>query len=99
MKSCVVVPTRGRPENMARLAASFVGTNASADLYAVIDNDDPKWNEYAKDESYVCIPAENKTGGCAKSLNDGAVRLLDITAYPLYDYFIFIPFLLTLLFM
>jgi len=89
MKSCVIVPTRGRPENMARLAASFVGTNASADLYAVIDNDDPKWNEYAKDDSYVCLPAENKTGGCAHALNSAAELLLNFANYPFYDLYIF----------
>jgi len=47
---------------MARLAASFLGTNASVDLYAVIDNDDPKWDEYAKNEDFKCLPSDNKTG-------------------------------------
>lgn len=88
MKSCVIVPTRGRPENMARLAASFVGTNARADLYAIIDNDDPKWDEYVKNDSYVCLPSDNKTGGSAKALNDGLRLLLDYAVYPFYDVFI-----------
>lgn len=89
MKMCVVVPSRGRPENAERLAQAFKDTNTEADLYIVIDNDDPKWNEYAKSENYKKLPADNKTGGCAKSLNTGAVLLLDITKYPLYDYFVF----------
>lgn len=89
MRSCVIVPSRGRPENMARLAASFLGTNASVDLYAVIDNDDPKWDEYAKNEDYKCLPSENKTGGCAKALNDAAVHLLDYSRFPLYDLYFF----------
>jgi hypothetical protein len=89
MKMCVVVPSRGRPENVERLAQAFKDTGAEADLYIVIDNDDPKWNEYAKSENYKKLPADNKTGGCAKSLNTGAVLLLDITKYPLYDYFVF----------
>ena len=89
MKMCVVVPSRGRPENAERLAQAFRDTGAEADLYIVIDNDDPKWNEYAKSENYKKLPADNKTGGCAKSLNTGAVLLLDITKYPLYDYFVF----------
>jgi hypothetical protein len=62
---CVVVPSRGRPENADRLAKAFIDTNADADLYIVVDNDDPKWNEYAKNESYTMLPADNKTGGCA----------------------------------
>ena len=89
MKMCVVVPSRGRPENAERLAQAFKDTNTEADLYIVIDNDDPKWNEYAKSENYKKLPADNKTGGCAKSLNTGAVYLLDITKFPLYDYFVF----------
>jgi hypothetical protein len=86
---CVVVPSRGRPENAERLAQAFKDTNTEADLYVIIDNDDPKWDEYAKSQNYKKLPAENKTGGCAKSLNTGAVNLLDITKYPLYDYFVF----------
>jgi glycosyltransferase involved in cell wall biosynthesis len=89
MKMCVVVPSRGRPENADRLAKAFIDTNAEADLYIVIDNDDPKWNEYAKNESLTVLPADNKTGGCAASLNTGAVLLLDVTKFPLYDYFVF----------
>jgi hypothetical protein len=89
MKMCVVVPSRGRPENAERLAQAFKDTNTEADLYIVIDNDDLKWNEYAKSENYKKLPADNKTGGCAKSLNTGAVYLLDITKFPLYDYFVF----------
>lgn len=89
MKMCVVVPSRGRPENAERLAQAFKDTNTEADLYVIIDNDDPKWNEYAKSENYKKLPADNKTGGCAKSLNTGAVYLLDITKFPLYNYFVF----------
>lgn len=89
MKMCVVVPSRGRPENADRLAKAFIDTNAESDLYIVIDNDDPKWNEYAKNESLTVLPADNKTGGCAASLNTGAVLLLDVTKFPLYDYFVF----------
>ena len=89
MKSCVIVPTRGRPENMARLAESFVCTNASVDLYAVIDNDDPKWDEYVKNENYKCLPSDNKTGGCAHALNDAAKLLLDYSRFPIYDLYIF----------
>jgi hypothetical protein len=89
MKMCVVVPSRGRPENAARLAQAFIDTQTEADLYFIIDNDDPKWNEYAKNENIKCLPADNKTGGCANSLNTGAVYLLDFAKFPLYNYFVF----------
>jgi hypothetical protein len=92
MRSCAVVPSRGRPDNAHRLAQAFIDTGAQTDLYFVIDNDDQKWSEYVKHEdekNYKCLPAQNSTGGCAKSLNDGAVMLLDILKFPVYDYFIF----------
>jgi glycosyltransferase involved in cell wall biosynthesis len=89
MKMCVVVPSRGRPENADRLAKAFIDTNTEADLYFIVDNDDPKWNEYAKNENIKCLPADNKTGGCATSLNTGVVYLLDFAKFPLYDYFVF----------
>jgi hypothetical protein len=89
MKMCVVVPSRGRPKNAARLAQAFIDTQTEADLYFIIDNDDPKWNEYAKNENIKCLPADNKTGGCANSLNTGAVYLLDFAKFPLYNYFVF----------
>jgi len=89
MKMCVVVPSRGRPENAARLAQAVIDTQTEEDLYFIIDNDDPKWNEYAKNENIKCLPADNKTGGCANSLNTGAVYLLDFAKFPLYNYFVF----------
>jgi len=47
MKMCVVVPSRGRPENAERLAQAFKDTNTEADLYVIIVIDDSKWDEYA----------------------------------------------------
>jgi glycosyltransferase involved in cell wall biosynthesis len=89
MKMCVVVPSRGRPENADRLAKAFIDTNTEADLYFIVDNDDPSWVEYTNHDRYKVLPADNKTGGCAASLNTGAVYLLDITKFPFYDYFVF----------
>jgi hypothetical protein len=83
------VPTRGRPENMARLAASFVGTNAQADLYAVLTKDDPEFDKYLDNKNYMCLVSDNYTGGCARPLNDGAKLLLDSSVFPFYDIFIF----------
>lgn len=89
MKMCVVVPSRGRPENADRLAKAFIDTNTEADLYFIVDNDDPRWVEYTNHDRYKVLPADNKTGGCANSLNTGAVYLLDFAKFPLYDYFVF----------
>jgi len=92
MQSCAIVPTRGRPSNAHRLANAFNETAAFSQLYFVVDNDDPLWTDYTRHEevlNYRCISLENKTGGCAKSLNDAAVQLLDFCNYPAFDYFIF----------
>jgi hypothetical protein len=86
---CAIVPSRSRPENADRLAQAFVDTKAEADLYFVIDNDDPRWVDYVKGDRFNVLPSDNKTGGCATALNNGAVYLLDFTKFPLYDYFVF----------
>lgn len=46
----VIVPTRGRPENLAKVAQAWEETNAwaDADLIVVYDADDPKSPEYAE---------------------------------------------------
>jgi hypothetical protein len=45
--------------------------------------------EYTNHDKYKVLPADNKTGGCAASLNAGAVYLLDVSKFPFYDYFVF----------
>jgi predicted O-methyltransferase YrrM len=44
----VIVPTRGRPENVARLLLAWDATEAwdHADLFLAVDQDDPKIQEY-----------------------------------------------------
>jgi hypothetical protein len=86
---CAIVPSRSRPENADRLAQAFIDTKAEADLYFVIDNDDPRWVDYVKGDRFNVLPSDNKTGGCAAALNNAAVYLLDFAKFPLYDYFVF----------
>jgi hypothetical protein len=42
----VIVPSRGRPHNVDKLIKSFVLTRTNATLLVVVDNDDPKLDEY-----------------------------------------------------
>lgn len=45
----VIVPSRGRPENIARLRDAFDETTcASTDLLVAVDDDDPKLDQYQK---------------------------------------------------
>jgi hypothetical protein len=40
---CVIVPSRGRPDNVKRLVDSWKETGATADLLVAMDNDDETW--------------------------------------------------------
>lgn len=46
MTMCVLVPSRGRPSNIDRLATAFATTNSSARLIVAIDADDPLIDDY-----------------------------------------------------
>jgi hypothetical protein len=46
MNLLVVVPSRGRPRNIAALADAWTATQATADLIVAVDDDDPTCGEY-----------------------------------------------------
>lgn len=46
MTMCVLVPSRGRPSNITRLASAFATTNATASLVVAVDSDDPTLADY-----------------------------------------------------
>lgn len=86
----VLVPTRGRPENIVELLQAFKDTKAEAHLVIVCDEDDPKLPEYEAIvidglnpmPKMLVYPREGK--GMAKPLNKAAREL----AY-FYDFFAF----------
>ena len=82
----LIVPTRGRPDNIVELLKSLEETNSSeTDLYLVLDNDDPKRFEYTdidSDCSILIFPREGK--GMARPLNKAASLLKRE-----YDFFAF----------
>ena len=85
MRMCVIVPSRGRPQNINRLVTAFKDTNAEAQLIAVLDVDDEA--EYATTQLNLIY--DNTTGGCAYSLNKAAYSLLDEGMYGHFEYFMF----------
>lgn len=90
LKSAFVVPSRGRPESVKRLAKAFKDTEATADLWVVIDDNDWHRKEYERNSEeydYGYLIVENDTGGCARSLNAGIEMLMDDETYDHYDYF------------
>lgn len=46
MKLLVVVPSRGRPRNIAALADAWTATAATADVIVAVDDDDPTRGDY-----------------------------------------------------
>lgn len=93
LKSAYVVPSRGRPENIVRLAKAFKKTDARSDLWVIIDEDDWHRKAYEKNANeydYGYIVVENYTGGVCKSLNAGVEALMDSSIYDEYAYFGFL---------
>lgn len=46
MTLAVIVPSRGRPQNIQRLAQAWTDTNAQADVIVAVDDDDPTRADY-----------------------------------------------------
>lgn len=71
---CVIVPTRGRPQNTARLLLAWKATGADGLPSFVVDSDDPCFMEYSAQPSYM-VPREPTGGGMVDALNEEATRL------------------------
>ena len=83
MRMCVVVPTRGRPTNLDRLKDAFVETKAEADLFAIIDLDDPS----IYSNRFYNMLQDNKTGGSVKSMSYAFRELLNAPMFGHFDFF------------
>ena len=62
----VIVPSRGRPSNIARLYQALKDTEAQVDLYVGIDADDPCVDEYkalAKEDLHIVISEQRERFG------------------------------------
>lgn len=93
VKTAIITPSRGRPNNVIRLAKAFKDTQAVSDLWVVIDDDDWHSKDYeraSEEHDFGIIRIENQTGGMAYPLNVAAEMLFDDTKYDHYDYFGFL---------
>jgi len=90
LKSVFVVPTRGRPQNAARLLKAWEDTKAVADLYFVCDTDDWALRDYEKIDGINILVNYHTATGCVAALNMGVMTLLDDSKYDRYDYFGFL---------
>lgn len=85
MRMCVIVPSRGRPQNLERLADAFIETKTEADLFAIIDLDDPKGDEYST--RFYNMLQHNTTGGSIKSVEYAFRELLNDSMFGYFDFF------------
>ena len=86
-RTCVVVPTRGRPQNITRLLATWHETGATAQLVVALDDDDPQLDAYleALDDDIRLREVHVVTGTRLRmngTLNAVAVQLLDRVLEP-----------------
>ena len=70
----VIVPSRGRPQNIKDLIESFESTKATCDLWVVCDEDDPTLAEYFK----IISPEHEKIIGTSKNKIDAINRDMDL---------------------
>lgn len=87
MRMCVVVPTRGRPQNLERLRDVFIETKTEAELFAVMDLDDPKVGEYSN--RFYNMLQHNQTGGSVKAMAYAFKELLNEGMFGHFDFFMF----------
>lgn len=77
MNLLVIVPSRGRPRNIAALADAWTATSASADVIVAVDDDDPTRGEYfdvvASHPRFDLVVGERGKPGMVASLNRVAV--------------------------
>lgn len=77
-KIAMIIPSRGRPQNIAKVLQSFQETNTLfIDLFVVADDDDPQLPEYQdlNLQNLMIFPRMGK--GMAKKLNKAACLLKD----------------------
>jgi len=67
----ILVPSRGRPENAARLLTAWAQTHAEADLLFCVDSDDETLPGYWDVTEEIAIAERKRIG---PTLNDQALR-------------------------
>jgi hypothetical protein len=55
-------PSRGRPKDAIALAESFARTTSQAQLYFLVDNDDPTKDDYPQSDTLIGEPTGDPTG-------------------------------------
>lgn len=74
MSMIVIAPSRGRPQNIERLVGDWLDTaTTDADLYVVIDADDPERDRYLKIEAPFLRIEVQPQRGLNRILNSAAI--------------------------
>jgi hypothetical protein len=87
MSMAVIIPSRGRPSNIEELLVSWKATHTKADLFIVVDDDDPEIDGYRAFTGLTLLVYPRQGKGMAKPLNRAAWEILTTGDY---QYFAFI---------
>ena len=87
MSMAVIIPSRSRPSNIEELLVSWKATHTKADLFIVVDDDDPEIDGYRAFTGLTLLIYPRQGKGMAKPLNRAAWEIL---ATGDYQYFAFI---------
>lgn len=74
MRILVIVPTRGRPENIVRLDKAFLDTQVDIEVMYCVDDDDPSLADYVRTGIPLVTGPRKRLVG---TLNDVAKRFAD----------------------
>ncbi|AXH49220.1 glycosyltransferase [Streptomyces phage Blueeyedbeauty] len=74
MRMLIIVPTRGRPDNAARLWQAFIDTDTQADVVFCADNDDPSLADYDSLDIPLWVGPRKRLVG---TLNDVSSHFVD----------------------
>lgn len=88
MSLAVIVPSRGRPQNIERLIEAWNTTNATADLVVGLDDDDPALADYPKADLAGPFGFDVHTGPRLRMV--GTLNKIAASHAPLYDHVGFI---------
>jgi len=87
MSMAVIIPSRSRPSNIGELLVSWKATQTKADLFIVVDDDDPEIDGYRAFTGFTLLVYPRQGKGMAKPLNRAASEILATNDY---QYFAFI---------
>jgi hypothetical protein len=86
MNMAVIIPSRGRPSNIEDLLIAWKETETRADLFVVVDNDDPTIDAYRELPGFTLLVYPREGKGMAKPLNRAAREIISTGDYAFFAF-------------